>query len=338
MTRKKVLLGLATGLFLATSAAFAAASLNGAGATFPYPLYSKWIDVYAKATGVKINYQSIGSGGGIQQLKAKTVDFAGSDAPLSDAEQKEMPAKVLHIPTVFGAVAVAYNLPFARLYLDQPTLAGIFLGEIKNWSDPKIKALNKGITLPNKPILVAHRSDGSGTTYIFTDYLTAISPTWAKKAGKGKSVNWPVGQGGKGNEGVAALVKGNEGAIGYVELAYALKNGLRVMHLQNKAGAYLPPTLAGTTAAASGRLAALKKDIRASLVNADGKTAYPIVGATYLMVYQTQAKGETATELVKFLKWAITSGQAYAKDLLYAPLPADLVAINQKTIATIVQK
>lgn len=338
MTRRWLLLGAMAVVLGSLASAYAATSLNGAGASFPYPLYSKWVAVYHQKTGVQVNYQSVGSGAGIQQLKARTVDFAGSDAPLTDAEQKGMPGKVLHIPTCFGAVALAFNLKFNRLYMNQELLEGIFLGKVTRWNDPRIAAINKGITLPNLPITVCHRSDGSGTTYIFTDYLSHVSKTWRSQVGCGKSVKWPVGIGGKGNEGVAGLIKQNPGAIGYVELNYALKNGLPMFNLRNKSGYYIAPSLDSTAAAAEGVSEQMRRDVRVSLVDAEGDDAYPIVGATYLMVYQTQAKGEKATELVRYLKWCITSGQSYCKGLLYAPLPAAVVNINSRAINTIVQQ
>jgi phosphate transport system substrate-binding protein len=328
---------LAALLLLMTAPIWAAeVNLTGAGATFPYPIYSKWFDVYAKQTGVRINYQSIGSGGGIQQLKAGTVDFGGSDAPLTDAEQATMPGKVLHIPTVAGSVAVVYNISGVDkgLQLTPQVLANIFLGKTKNWNDAAIAALNPKVKLPNLPIVVAHRSDGSGTSFIFTSYLAAVSRPWATRVGAGKAVNWPVGIGGKGNEGVAGLVKQTPGGIGYVELAYSVQNGLDYAKLKNRAGKFVAPTLASTTAAAAGAVKAMQKDIRVSIVNASGEEAYPIAGFTYLMVYTTQS-GEKGKALVEFLRWGINDGQKYAAPLLYAPLPEEVVKINEATIKTI---
>ena len=254
-------------------ASAAGISLNGAGATFPFPLYSKWFDVYEKKTGAKINYQSIGSGGGIQQLKAKTVDFGASDAPLSNQEVTEMSAPVVHIPTVAGAEALIYNVSGIAqgLKLDATTVAGIYLGEIKSWNDPKIAALNSGAKLPNTPIAIAHRSDGSGTTFTFTDYLSNVSATWKTKVGTGKSVSWPVGIGGKGNEGVAGVVKQTPGGIGYVELAYAIQNKENYAALKNKAGNFVLPSTKGATAAAAGGVNAMKKDVRVSVVDSGGE-------------------------------------------------------------------
>jgi phosphate transport system substrate-binding protein len=311
--------------------------LNGAGATFPYPLYSKWFDVYRKETGVQVNYQSIGSGGGIQQLKAGTVDFAASDAPLSDAEEKEMPHPVAHIPTVAGAVVMAYNLPKMSkpLRLSGETLAAIYLGGITRWNDRRLAALNPDADLPNLPIAVAHRSDGSGTTYIFTHYLAAVSKAWADKVGAGKSVGWPVGLGGKGNEGVTGLVKQTQGGIGYLELAYADQNKLVYALVRNAHGTFIEPTLKSTTAAARGGGAEMARDVRTSIVNSPEPDAYPIAGFTYLLIYREEPESPKRQALVKFLGWAIDKGQTYAPPLLYAPLPPEVVAVNQVTIGAL---
>jgi phosphate transport system substrate-binding protein len=312
--------------------------LNGAGATFPYPLYSKWFDEYNRINPqVRINYQSIGSGGGIQQLKARTVDFGASDAPLSDQEAKSMPGPVVHIPTVAGAVVMAYNLPEIRkaLRLSGDTVAGIYLGEIRKWNDPRIGSLNRGLKLPDLPIAVAHRSDGSGTTYIFTHYLAAISKAWADRVGAGKSVEWPVGIGGKGNEGVTGVVKQTPGGIGYVELAYAVQNKLPYAGIRNAAGNFVEPSVASTTAAAAGAAKAVAKDVRFSIVNAPGRQAYPIAGFTYLLVYRDQEDKGKAQALAGFLKWAIGDGQSLAGPLLYAPLPPGLVTLNEAAIESL---
>jgi len=315
-----------------------ALTLTGAGATFPYPLYSKWFAEYEKvAPTVRINYQSIGSGGGIQQLKAGTVDFGASDAPLSDEEMKAMPAPVVHIPTVAGAAVIACNLPgrAQRLRLTPEAIAGIYLGEIKRWRDARITASNPGVKLPDLAIAVTHRSDGSGTTYIFTHYLAAVSKTWADRVGAGKSVDWPVGIGGKGNEGVTGVVKQTPGAIGYVELAYAMQNKLAYAEVRNAAGKFIAPTVASTTAAAAAAVGAMKKDVRVSIVNASTPTAYPIAGFTYLLVYREQkdrAKGEA---IAKFLLWAVHDGQKYAPPLLYAPLPLGVVALDEAAIRSL---
>jgi len=281
--------GLLGVLVLASSCGQKAVSLNGAGATFPFPLYSKWFDEYGKSNpDVQINYQSIGSGGGIKQLREGTVDFGASDAPLSDEEVKAMPAPVVHLPMVAGAVALAYNLPDVPtgLKLSSEVVAGIFLGEIKKWNDKQIAALNPEVKLPARDITVAHRSDGSGTTYIFTHYLAAVSKTWATKVGAGKSVSWPAGIGGKGNEGVAGVLTKTPGSIGYVELAYADQNGLTVAALKNRAGAFVMPGIDSTTAAAAAAVEAMKKDVRVSIVDSSGGDAYPISGFTYILLYK----------------------------------------------------
>jgi phosphate transport system substrate-binding protein len=299
--------------------------LTGAGATFPNPLYQKWFSDYAGTKGVKINYQSIGSGGGIRQLSEQTVDFGASDAPMSDAElAKAKGGRVLHIPTVLGAVAVTYNVPgLASLNLTGDVLADIFLGKVTKWNDPRVAALNAGAALPAQDILVVRRSDGSGTTFIFTDYLAAVSPAWATSPGKGKEVQWPVGLGGKGNEGVAGQVKQTPGAIGYVELAYARQNQLSVAAIRNAAGSYVLPSVEGATAAAAGVAERLgdTTDYRVSIVNAPGAQAYPISSFTWMLVYAQQADATKGRKLVDFLKWALTEGEKSAAALDYAPLP-----------------
>jgi phosphate transport system substrate-binding protein len=322
---------------IAATIGWAASSLSGAGATFPYPLYSKWFEVYRKERKVEISYQAIGSGGGIKQLKAGTVDFGASDAPLSNQEAKEMPSAVLHIPTVAGAVVVAYNLQSVPkgLKLTGEVIADLFLGNIKRWNDKRIAALNPGVTLPNTAVAVVHRSDGSGTSYIFTGYLSAVSRAWAVRVGTGKSVNWPAGIGGKGNAGVAGIVKQTPGAVGYVELAYAEQSKLPYAYIRNRADKFIEPAIASTTAAAASSVKAMQKDVRASIVNAAGDNAYPIAGFTYLLVYQRQRDAEAGRELVRFLDWAIHDGQKYAAPLLYAPLPEQLVALNEATIKKI---
>ena len=317
-------------------AAVAATLVNGAGATFPYPLYSKWFSEYAKIDpSVKFNYQSIGSGGGIKQITAQTVDFGATDKFLTDAELKAAPGKLLHIPTVLGAVVVTYNLPgvAAGLKLSSEVVADIFLGKVTKWNDPRIAADNPGIKLPAQPIIVVHRSDGSGTTSIFTDYLSSVSPQWAAKVGKGASVKWPVGLGGKGNEGVAGQIKTIKNAIGYVELAYAVENKLTFASIKNKSGAFVTPSIASTTAAAAG--AKIPADFRASLVNQPGKSAYPIVGLTWLLVYERQKDPAKGKKLVEFLNWSLRKGQKMAAPLLYAPLPQEVVKNVEKTIQRI---
>lgn len=332
---KKFIKGLLAGAIAvawAGSLAFGAVtSLSGAGATFPYPLYSKWFDVYQREHKVAISYQAIGSGGGIRQLKSGTVDFGASDAPLSNQEAKAMPGAVLHIPTVAGAVVVAYNIPGVEkgLKLTGDVIADIFLGSIKRWDDKRIAKLNPGGKLPNLPIIVAHRSDGSGTSYIFTSYLAAVSKAWAVRVGAGKSVEWPAGIGGKGNDGVAGIVKQTPGGVGYVELAYAHQNKLPYAKVRNKAGKFIEPSIASTTAAAAGSVQAMRKEVRVSIVNAAGDNAYPIAGFTYLLVYQRPRDAEKGRAVRDFLLWAIKDGQKYAAPLLYAPLPREIVELNE---------
>ncbi len=302
------------------------ADITGAGATFPYPLYSKWFSAYAEKSGVKINYQSIGSGGGIRQLSEQTVDFGATDAPMSDEELgKAKGGVILHFPTALGAVAVIYNVPeiTAPLRLTGDVLAAIYQGQILKWADARIAALNPGVKLPATDILVVHRSDGSGTSYVFTDYLANVSPAWATKPGKGKEVQWPVGLGAKGNEGVAGQVKQTPGAIGYVELAYANQNKLSAAVLKNASGEYVAPSIAAVTAAAAGAAAKLPAttDYRVSIVNASGKGAYPISSFTWIILYQKQADPVKSKKVLDFLRWAFTDGQAMEAPLDYAPLP-----------------
>ncbi|MGH8094942.1 MAG: phosphate ABC transporter substrate-binding protein PstS [Chthoniobacterales bacterium] len=314
------------GMLLLGVAATASAqmTINGAGATFPYPIYSKWFDAYAKVDpSVRFNYQSIGSGGGQKQILAQTVDFGASDGPMSDENLAKAPGKLLHIPTVAGADVVAYNLPGdPALKFDPDTIAGIFLGHITKWNDPKIAATNPGVSLPDRAIVVVHRSDGSGTTYIWTDYLSKISPEWKEKAGTNTSVNWPVGIGGKGNEGVAGQIKQTPGALGYVELIYAVQNKMPYAEVKNKAGEFVKATLESITAALA--TADIPDDFRFSITNAPGKDAYPICGATWLLVYQDQKDPTKGKKLVEFLKWAEKDGEKMATDLDYASLPENL--------------
>jgi len=271
-----------------TATASAQMMINGAGATFPYPIYSKWFDEYAKVDpSVRFNYQSIGSGGGQKQILAQTVDFGASDGPMTDDNLTKAPGKILHIPTVAGAVVLTYNLPGnPALKLDGDTIAGIFLGQIKKWNDPKLAALNSGANLPDQEIVVVHRSDGSGTTFIFTDYLSKVSSEWKEKVGNNTSVNWPAGIGGKGNEGVSGQVKQTPGAIGYVELIYATQNKMPYAEVKNSAGQFVKPTIDSVTAAIA--TANIPDDFRFSMTNAPGKDAYPICGATWLLVYEQQ--------------------------------------------------
>src|SRR5215813_12713485 len=312
---------LACGLAATSSAQM---TINGAGATFPYPIYSKWFDAYAKIDpSVRFNYQSIGSGGGQKQIMAQTVDFGASDGPMSDENLGKAPGKLLHIPTVAGAVVMTYNLPGnPNLKLDGPTIADIYLGKITKWNDPKITALNPGTNLPGEDIVVVHRSDGSGTPFIFTDYLSKVSPEWKQKAGNNTSVNWPTGLGGKGNEGVSGQVKQTPNTIGYVELIYAIQNKMPYADLKSAGGEFVKPTLDSVTAALAG--ATVPEDFRFSMTNSSGSGAYPIAGATWLLVYQQQKDAQKGKKLVEFLKWAMTKGETMAKDLDYAPLPENV--------------
>jgi phosphate transport system substrate-binding protein len=313
------------------ASATAGADLTGAGATFPYPIYSKWFADYAAKTGVKINYQSIGSGGGIRQLTEGTVDFGASDAPMSDDEVRKLKGPVLHVPTVLGAVVITYNVPGVTqpIKLTGDLVADIFAGKVTKWNAPRLTALNTGVALPNQDILVAHRSDGSGTTYIFSDYLAAVSPSWSKAPGKGKELQWPVGIGAKGNEGVAGQVKQTPGAIGYVELAYARQNNLPFASIKNANGEFVAPTTESVTADAAGVAAKLppNTDFRVSIVNAPGAGAYPISSFTFLLVPRNIPDAAKGKKLVDFVRWALTTGEQEAASLDYAPLPAAIVSM-----------
>jgi len=329
MRFKKTLMGAMAGTVLMGASMVQAAgnSLNGAGATFPYPIYSKWFYEYNKANGTAINYQSIGSGGGIQQLTNGTVDFGASDAPMTDEQIAKVKTGVLHFPTVSGAVALAYNIPGVEngLRLTPEVLVGLYDGTITKWNDSKIADINPGKTLPDLNVTVAHRSDGSGTTNIFTNYLTKVSTKWAEIAGFGTAVKWPVGVGGKGNEGVAGLITQIPGTIGYVELAYAIKNKLTYAHMKNKSGKYVEPTLASTTSAANGALKKMPADFRMMITNAPGEESYPICGFTWLLVNKSYADAEKGKAITDFLKWYLSEGEGMAADLYYAPLPESLV-------------
>lgn len=318
--------------------------LNGAGATFPYVIYSKWFDVYHQKTGIEFNYQSIGSGGGIKQVIEGTVDFGASDAPMSEDQMKQVKDKqgteIIHIPTVMGAVVITYNLPQVGkgLKLTPDVLADIYLGKITKWNDSRMTAINAGKNLPDEAIFVSHRSDGSGTTNIFTGYLSKVSDSWKSKVGQGTSVDWPVGLGGKGNEGVAGLVKQTEGSIGYVELAYAEQNNLPYSALKNKAGNFVMPTFDAVSAAAAGFIKNMPADLRVEITDADGKDSWPISGFTWLLIYKDMKDKQKAKDIVNFLKWAVTDGEKYAKDLYYAPLPPEVVKLDQKKIGLISTK
>ena len=325
---------LAAALMLVAAPAFGDTLINGAGATFPAPLYQKWFSDYHTAhPDQAFNYQAIGSGGGIKQITEKTVDFGASDAPMSDEEMAKAPG-ITHIPTVLGAVVIAFNVPgVSALNLSPKTLAGIFLGTITKWNDAAIAAENPGVALPDMPIAVAHRSDGSGTTAIFTDYLAKVSPEWKTKVGAGKSVKWPVGLGGKGNEGVTGLIKQAPGGVGYVELAYANQNKLAVAALKNHDGAFVKPSVEAVSAAAAG--ASIPEDFRVSITDAGGKASYPISAFTYLLVYKDMTDSTKGPAIAKFLWWATHDGQKTAPTLDYAPLPEPVVKKVEATLKTL---
>ena len=323
-------------LLMASAAALPARAadkilINGAGATFPYPIYSKWFDDYSRLRpDVQINYQSIGSGGGISNITSRTVDFGASDSPMTDKQLFKVDGKLLHIPTVLGAVVPVYNLPgVGDLRLSPSVLADIFLGKIRSWSDPALKADNPGVELPDLPLTVVHRSDGSGTSFCFTDYLSKVSPQWLKTVGRNTSVQWPAGIGGKGNEGVSGLVKQTPGSIGYVELIYATQNHIDYASVRNAAGKFVKGSVEAVSAAAAG--VKIPADYRVSITNAAGEKAYPIATFTWLLVYQKNT-GQTGPVLHEFLKWMITEGQKSAPALGYAPLPPGVADMVKKTI------
>jgi phosphate transport system substrate-binding protein len=335
MTRRLYIL--ASSLVWTTSAA--AQSLTGAGATFPNPIYTKWFDAYHKKTGVQINYQSIGSGGGIRQFTEGTVDFGASDGPMNESQIQAVNGNVLHVPTVLGAVVVTYNVPSlgdTKLKFDGNVLVDIFMGRVTKWNDPKIAALNPGVKLPNQDLIVVHRSDGSGTTYVFTDYLNKFSREWKDKVGYATSVNWPVGLGGKGNEGVTQQVKQVEGALGYVELIYAISNKLPYAQVKNAAGNFITPSLESVTAAAAGAKLEKDTDFRVSITNAPGADAYPIASFTWLLIRKDNKDPAKAKLIRDFLEWVITpEAQKMAAQLHYAPLPAPVAALVQARIPTL---
>lgn len=310
-------------------------TLLGAGSTFVYPLFSKMFEAYNKLTGLKINYQSIGSGGGILQLTNKTVDFGDSDAPLTADQAQKIGVPVLHIPMCSGAVVISYNIPGVSdtLKITPDILVNMYLGKIKNWNDPAIAKVNPGVKFPNMPVMIMHRSDGSGTTNIFTDYLSHVSATWKSQVGKSTAVNWPVGLGGKGNEGVSGLIKQTPGGIGYIELAYAIQNKMLFAKLQNKSGNFITPTIASTSAAANVQMPA---DSKVSLVDTDAPDGYPITGFTWALIYQEQNYGgrskTRAENLLKMLWWNIHDGQQYAPGLDYAPLPPAAVKVAENIL------
>jgi phosphate transport system substrate-binding protein len=353
----KILIGISAAILLSTSTILSGAvyaqskvTINGAGATFPFPLIDTWrVDYQKVQPGVNINYQSIGSGGGVKQFTEKTVDFGASDAPLTQNESQKAPGAV-HIPETIGSVVAAYNIPSIPdkgLKLSGEVLADIFLGKISKWNDPKIQSLNTNKTLPGDDIVVVHRSDGSGTTFVWTDYLSSASPAWKEQFGKGKSVQWPVGIGAPGNEGVANAIKGTPNTIGYIELSYALTTNTPFAFIQNKEGAFVEATLASTKAAVQSYVASLPKGdgvwTNVSLVNAPGADSYPIASFSYLLLYKElstdpnldQAK---AKALVDFISWAITEGQKTAEGLDYVPLPEGVVKLDQDTLKSLTFK
>jgi len=330
---------LITGALLLVGSPLAGQSLTGAGATFPNPIYTKWFDAYSKKTGVQINYQSIGSGGGIRQFTEGTVDFGATDGPMSGSQIAAVNGNVLHVPTVVGAVVVTYNLPSlgsTKLKFDGNLLVDIFMGQVTKWSDPKIAALNPGVKLPDIDLIVVHRSDGSGTTYVFTDYLNKFSREWKDKVGYATSVNWPVGLGGKGNEGVTQQVKQVEGALGYVELIYALSNNLPYGEVKNSAGSFVEPSLESVTAAAAGAKLKPDTDFRVSITSPDGADAYPIASFTWLLVHKDSKDAVKAKLIKDFLTWMLTpEAQKMAAELHYSPLPAEVISLIQARLPTL---
>src|SRR5713226_5233575 len=336
---KRTLAGVMVSLALAAAVVWAQDPLllNGAGATFPYPIYSKWFDEYHKLhPTVQINYQSIGSGGGIRQVTEGTVDFGASDVPMTDEQLSKTKVKILHFPTVMGADVPTYNLPGVskELRFSGDTLAAIFLGQVKKWNDAKIKKDNPGVNLPDKEITVVHRSEGSGTTFVWTDYLSKVSSDWKSKVGAGPSPNWPKGLGGKGNEGVSGLVKQTPGSIGYVELIYAVENKMAYGVVRNAAGTFVKADFNTVSEAAAGAAKNMPDDFRVSITNAPGKNAYPISTFTWLLI-PNKLDGAKKAAITGFLKWMLTTGQKDAEGMSYAPLPKPVVAKEEKQIASI---
>ncbi len=335
---RRALLGAALAAGMAAPVA-AQQTLTGAGATFPNPIYTKWFDAYNKKTGIRINYQSIGSGGGIRQFTEGTVDFGATDGPMNESQLAAVNNNVLHIPAVLGAVVVTYNLPSLgdrRLKFDGNALVDIFMGRITKWNDKKISALNPGVNLPNLDVIVVHRSDGSGTTYVFTDFLNKFSREWRDKVGYATSVNWPVGLGGKGNEGVTQQVKQVEGAVGYVELIYAVSNNLSYGEIKNAAGSFVTPSLESTTAAAAAAKLGPDTDFRVSITNPPGAEAYPIASFTWLLIRKDNKEPGKAKAIKDFLAWMITAeAQEMAADLKYAPLPPEVRKLVEARIGTL---
>jgi len=334
-TMNRTLVTLAGLALLVSAVAAQAIQINGAGATFPNPIYSKWFDEYGKAHGnVRINYQSVGSGAGIRQIQAQTVFFGATDGPMTNEQLQGAPGKILHFPTVLGAVVPVYNIPnvTAELKFNGPVLADIFLGKITKWNDPAIAKLNPDVKLPGDDITVVHRSDGSGTTYIWVDFLSKTSPEFLKKVGINTSVNWPTGVGGKGNEGVSGLVRQTPGSLGYVELIYALQNKISYGSVQNMGGEFVKATVAAVTAAANEAATKMPADFRVSITNAPGKGVYPISSFTWLLLYENPKDKAQSKAMVDFMKWALTDGQKYCADLGYAPLPENVVKLEMAAL------
>jgi phosphate transport system substrate-binding protein len=334
---KRTGLAIAVAALLATTLIAQTAKINGAGATFPYPIYSKWFSEYNKLhPSVEINYQSIGSGGGIRQVSSQTVFFGATDGPMTNDQLLAAPGRLLHFPTVLGAVVPVYNVTGVNaLKFTGPLLADIFLGKITHWNDPAIAKINPGINLPATDITVVHRSDASGTSYIFVDYLAKVSPEWKQKVGVNSAVNWPAGVGGKGNEGVAGLVQQTPGALGYVELIYALQNKQSYGSVQNMAGEFVNADVNSVTAAAAAAAANMPKDFRVSITNAPGKGVYPISSFTWILLYENPKDKAQAKVFVDFMKWALADGQKFASGLGYAPLPAGVIAQELEQLARI---
>jgi phosphate transport system substrate-binding protein len=335
---QKLALVVTAAAVLVAGAAAQSMRINGAGATFPYPIYSKWFSEYNKQhSNIEINYQSIGSGGGIQQVIKQTVFFGATDGPMTADQLQSAPGKILHFPTVLGAVVPVYNLPnvSAELKFSGAVLADIFLGKITKWNDPAIGKLNAGVNLPATDITVAHRADGSGTTYIWVDYLAKISPEWKSTVGVATSVKWPTGVGGRGNEGVSGLVKQTPGALGYVELIYALQNKIAYASVVNMAGDAVKASVESVTAAATEAAKSMPPDFRVSITNAPGKDVYPISSFTWILLYENAKDKAQAKTMVEFMKWALTDGQKYCADLGYAPLPEAVVKLEMAALAKI---
>ena len=333
---KKLFATLACAAALVAAVSAQNAQINGAGATFPYPIYSKWFDEYNKLhPSVRINYQSLGSGAGIQQLTKQTVFFGASDGPMTAEQLKAAPGKVLHLPTVLGAVVPVYRVPgvTAELKFSNDVLAGLFLGRITKWNDPAIAKLNPGVNLPGTDVTIVHRSDGSGTTYIWVDYLAKVSPEWKTKVGVATSVRWPTGVGGKGNEGVASLVSQTPGSLGYVELVYALQNKMSFGAVQNAAGEFVKASIPSVTAAAAA--VQMPADFRVSITNAPGKGVYPVASFTWLLIYEDPRDKAQARAMVDFVKWALTDGQKFAAQLGYAPLPDSVIKLEMAVLGTV---